>query len=71
MGAAIAPSIRLRLPSCHPGFKSQARFYLLKLNLRYICQLNKRKRGWVWLIKTEQRKSHKLDGLHPIFLRHH
>ena len=42
-GAAIAQWIFLRLPSCHPGFESQAhhlclfQFILFKL---YICHLN-------------------------------
>ena len=43
MGAAIAQWIRLRLPSCCPGFESQAhhlcffQFILFKL---YFCHLN-------------------------------
>ena len=42
-GAAIAQWIRLRLPSCRPGFESQAhhlRFFQFKLFKLYICHLN-------------------------------
>ena len=42
-GAAIAQWIRLRLPSCHPRFKSQAhhlRFFQFILFKLYICHLN-------------------------------
>ena len=42
-GAGIAQWIRLRLPSCCPGFKSQAHhlcFYQFVLFKLYICHLN-------------------------------
>ena len=42
-GAAIAQWIRLRLPSCHPGFESQAHhlhFFQFTLFKLYICHLN-------------------------------
>ena len=42
-GAAIAQWIFLRLPSCHPGLKSQAHhlcFFQFILFKFYICQLN-------------------------------
>ena len=37
-GAAIAQWIRLRLPSCHPGFESQAH-HLHFFHLYYLCYI--------------------------------
>ena len=51
MGAAIAQWIRPRLPSCHPGFKSQAHMYafliyivhIVYLSFQLECEKNKNK----------------------------
>ena len=53
-GAAVAQWIRLRLPSCRPGFKSQAhhlRFFQFKFEIEHVekTKIN-RKRGRVWPI---------------------
>ena len=61
-GAAIAQWIRLRLPSCRPGFESQAhqqcffKFILFKL---YICHL-------IWNVKRTK-LNEKLPGLAHFF----
>ena len=64
-GAAIAQWIRLRLPSCRPGFESQAhhlcffQFILFKL---YVCHLN-------WNVKRTKNKQ-KEAGVGPFFKKH-
>ena len=53
MGAAIAQWIRLHLPSCRPGFESQAHylcFFQFKLKHVEKSKIN-RKRGRDWPIK--------------------
>ena len=54
-GAAIAQWIRLHLPSCRPGFESQAHhlcFFNLYLSFELECEKNenKQKRGRDWPI---------------------
>ena len=51
--AAIAPWFRLRLPSCGPGFESQAHhlcFFQFVLKLKREKNENKPKRGRDWPI---------------------
>ena len=53
MGAAIAQWIRLRLPSCHPGFESQARY--LRFFIYIICA--------IFVIWKNKNKNKKRPGL--------
>ena len=60
-GAAIAQWNRLRLPSCRPGFESQARnlrFLFIVFVLYLSCEKNenKQKRGRVWPIFKKKKK---------------
>ena len=59
-GAAIAKWIHLRLPSCHPGFESQAHhlhFYQIKFELFHVEKTkNKQKEAGIgpFFLKKEQ-----------------
>ena len=63
-GAPIAQWIRLRLPSCRPGFESQAhhlRFFQFILFKLYICHLN-------WNVKRTKINKNEA-GIGPFFLK--